>query len=126
MNRILNVVIIFYLNKLSHQKFQQMFDCSLFQILRKKNKINLSFTFIKNKDKNLKYISKTIAIVKSICMLTIKISFLKNANPFTKKKESKYEMKSTAIRNNFLFQWIFKNNIPTKIINIIINSINKK
>lgn len=49
-------------------------------------------------------------------MLTIKILFLKNANPFTKKKESKYEMKSTALRNNFLFQWIFKNNIPTKII----------
>ena len=48
-------------------------------------------------------------------MLTIKISFLKNANPFTKKKESKYEMKSTAIRNNFLFQCVFKNNIPTKI-----------
>ena len=59
-------------------------------------------------------------------MLTIKISFLKNANPFTKKNENKYEMKSSAIRNNFLFQWIFKNNIPTKIINIIINSINKK
>ncbi len=52
-------------------------------------------------------------------MLTIKISFLKNANPFTKKKESKYEMKSTAIRNNFLFQCVFKNNIPTKIINLL-------
>ena len=59
-------------------------------------------------------------------MLTIKISFLKNANPFTKKKENKYEMNSTAVRNNFLFQCVFKNNIPTKIINIIINSINIK